>query len=891
MAIIRKKIENLKPGKEYLLTVRAKNPDVNLKSGFSDSIRFVVPQDETIPNSISNLQLKANFEKVMFIFDFSNDKDVAHYQYELYNSNSATPPYLVSSGYNPANVFTISVNNSYMTDSATPTFYDTLISKSYWGRVRTVDTTGNIGPWTSLIQTDQNTPLITEQYINSLTASKITAGTIGAHTITLNGVSSILKSSNYSVGTTGWKISGDGDAEFATAIIRGTIDIGTSPYKFKVLNTGNVEIGNTGGTRLFIGNDGAINIGTALGNGPFRVSSSGQVTIGTSPNLFRVNVDGSVEIGNTGSTRLFINNDGAINIGTSLGSGQFVVQSSGQVDIGGNDSTSFHIDNTGEIWAGANSSSKATAPFRLSNDGSIDIGGNDSTSLHILSNGDTFTGSAKRATAYGSSSISHSSIGSLSGSTITVNTTVAHDYIVNDRITTSLISSTPVNQLNVIDTTVISATSTSYVIANPLYKTITAVTFSTPAVGKVQYQTSEPHRYRIGQLVTISGLAPSGYNGTFVITDLGVDNFNNIVKFSVANSLTSPVTDQDGNSLGLGFSRNITAVSPSTPAVGTVRYTTSVNHQFSVGQSVTISGLAPSGYNGTFTITNIAATNTFDVSNATVAAVTDAIGTAEGSFYVISPGQSRRIPPFNLTASTGAVRASFVVASDKVAGSANHLDISNVLNLTSNVALGNNTLYATSSYSSYDEGFNIRLNAAEGFLGRIDTTDSISIGANAVHGLGYWSNLPVVVENGIYGNEFHRRTSGTQILNTTNAQASWFDATHGGQLGKYSSAQRYKENISIISDEDLNPNKLLQLPVVQFKYRDGALMSNDIRAGKTLPGFIAEEVNDIYPIACDKGIDGAIEGWNANIIIPPMLKLIQDLYKKIEILENRLNSI
>lgn len=225
MAIIRKKLDNLKPGKQYILTVRTKDNDINTVANLAESIRFTVPQDSTIPDTITNLQLYASFEKVMFVFNFSADPDISRYEYELYsdpNIEVATPP-LASKGFNAANVFTVAVPNSYTEDSGGN--FNT-IAKSYWGRIRGIDTTGNAGPWTVLVKTDDDTPLIDSQYIDNLTASKITAGTIGAHTIQLNGANSILRSSNYEAGTAGWIIKGDGSAEFRNVNIGGnsTID-------------------------------------------------------------------------------------------------------------------------------------------------------------------------------------------------------------------------------------------------------------------------------------------------------------------------------------------------------------------------------------------------------------------------------------------------------------------------------------------------------------------------------------------------------------------------------------------------------------------------------------------------------------------------------------------
>ena len=261
MAIIKKKIENLKPGRDYLISVRTKNPDLNVYSESSNSILVSIPKDTTIPDAISSLSLYASFQNVMFVFNFSNDLDIDKYEYELYNNGAGTGT-PTSAGFNTANVFTVAVPNS--TDT---------VAKSYWGRVRSVDTTGNLGPWTSLIQTDQSTPLIDNQYISNLTASKITAGTIGAQTITLAGVNSILKSNNYAAanttfGGTGWKISGDGKAVFNDASIRSSLDIGedqgtSDATSFHVDSNGNMWSGSNS---------------TSFSVAPFRVTNTGGIT-------------------------------------------------------------------------------------------------------------------------------------------------------------------------------------------------------------------------------------------------------------------------------------------------------------------------------------------------------------------------------------------------------------------------------------------------------------------------------------------------------------------------------------------------------------------------------------------------------------------------------------
>lgn len=170
----------------------------------------------------------------MYSFTAVNDIDLDYYEYQLYdNSTGAGSP--IKTGRAKANVFTVAVTNS--SDSVITT---------YSGRVRTVSTSGAQSSWSSIVASG-NTPLIESQYINSLTANKITAGKIGAHTIELEGATSIIKSSlfngtlsgsgTYTGATRGWLINGTGNLYSTTGKI-GPVNIastnmnsqGSSPY-------------------------------------------------------------------------------------------------------------------------------------------------------------------------------------------------------------------------------------------------------------------------------------------------------------------------------------------------------------------------------------------------------------------------------------------------------------------------------------------------------------------------------------------------------------------------------------------------------------------------------------------------------------------------------------
>jgi hypothetical protein len=111
--------------------------------------------------------------------------------------------------------------------------------------------------------------------------------------------------------------------------------------------------------------------------------------------------------------------------------------------------------------------------------------------------------------------------------------------------------------------------------------------------------------------------------------------------------------------------------------------------------------------------------------------------------------------------------------------------------------------------------------------------------------------------------------------------------TDGRTRRSTASSQRYKENIvGLRTVAHLDPNKLLTLPVRAFSYKTDYLDAADDRAGLLLPGFVAEEVAEIYPIAADKD-KGIIESWNDRIIVPGMLALIQDLHARVETLEKK----
>lgn len=104
-----------------------------------------------------------------------------------------------------------------------------------------------------------------------------------------------------------------------------------------------------------------------------------------------------------------------------------------------------------------------------------------------------------------------------------------------------------------------------------------------------------------------------------------------------------------------------------------------------------------------------------------------------------------------------------------------------------------------------------------------------------------------------------------------------------GLLYRYtSSSMRYKEEITQKLDDELNPERLYDLGVYQYKYRDGYISEHDQRYGKLHIGLLAEDVKHKYPIAVNYNDDGQAEDWSERYIIPAMLKLIQNQNKEIQ---------
>jgi len=106
--------------------------------------------------------------------------------------------------------------------------------------------------------------------------------------------------------------------------------------------------------------------------------------------------------------------------------------------------------------------------------------------------------------------------------------------------------------------------------------------------------TNVAHGLVTGNQIVMSGITPSAYNGTFIITVLNATQFTYVMS-------STPATNSTSN----GTAYAITSITN----VGTgALVTTAADHNLYTGNVIVVTGATPSAYNGTYTITKQSAT-------------------------------------------------------------------------------------------------------------------------------------------------------------------------------------------------------------------------------------------------------------------------------------------
>ena len=346
-----------------------------------------------------------------------------------------------------------------------------------------------------------------------------------------------------------------------------TADSGTTPG----LAISAVIANTAGSFTLTKGGD-----GTLLLNAPFANSYSGNQTVTTLVNT------GTLLLGDTGGPA--INGSSSLIVGDGLGG-----QGANKVDV-------VRVLNQPQTITVANGTTGGT--FTLS-----------------------FNNQTTSAINFGADVIPATTGASESGTTVTITTSTPNGFVVGQTVTiagltpagyngtytiASVSSSTSFTYFNA--TTGLTPTTTAgTVILNAGTAFIPATTGATESGNVVSITTAAPHGFIVGQSVTIAGLTPAGYNGTFTVAS--VPTTTTFTYVDTNSGLTATTTT--GTAVLATGVVPIPSAFPATETGNVVTITTLAPHGFVVGQNVTIAGLTPAGYNGTFTITSVPTTTTF----------------------------------------------------------------------------------------------------------------------------------------------------------------------------------------------------------------------------------------------------------------------------------------
>lgn len=190
--------------------------------------------------------------------------------------------------------------------------------------------------------------------------------------------------------------------------------------------------------------------------------------------------------------------------------------------------------------------------------------------------------------------------------------------------------------------------------------------------------------------------------------------------------------------------------------------------------------------------------------------------------------------------------------------------------------LGSNSVLSSQSLILTDSSGN-RTNIRPGFIQignyEVVTEDQLS---------GYYTDDSTIYANRVY------IENASNISGDPNARLA---TSSPHQIGYASgSSRKFKHDIKPVENVELDPTKLYDIEVVQFKYNEDYLDTSDQRYNVDCIGFIAEQVNEVYPIAADCET-GEPRNWEMRYMIPPMLALIQEQKKEIDELREKIDTI
>ena len=270
------------------------------------------------------------------------------------------------------------------------------------------------------------------------------------------------------------------------------------------------------------------------------------------------------------------------------------------------------------------------------------------------------------------------------GGTATITTTAPHGFPNGQLVVVS--DTGPLGYKGTYTATVTDATHFTYPLtSNPgAYPQVATVAAATWVAGVAAIATSAPHDLSTGQRVSVSNVSPSGWNGTYVVTVIDATNFS----YSLASNPGSHVS-------GGQVSAPLSTVNSASWSGGIVTMTTAAAHNLRSDQNVTVSGILPNGYNGTYRITVTDATHfTYPLTNP----ATDPGGYASGGLVAISgiTSTATAATSTNITATSWSTAGTVTVTT----AAAHNLSIGQTVYISGVTPAGYDGVYAVASVPS-----------------------------------------------------------------------------------------------------------------------------------------------------------------------------------------------
>ncbi|HJO96311.1 MAG TPA: hypothetical protein QF753_23195, partial [Victivallales bacterium] len=258
------------------------------------------------------------------------------------------------------------------------------------------------------VDVQANTITANEIFAGTITATEIESATITGdelNSITIN-ASRYIQSPDFVSGSAGWKIEGDGNAEFSEVTVRGVVYAntgrmgGTNGWTIasnviqSIPSAANAVHLNSGGGSIPYLRMGAKTAFDNANTGVWLDPTNGLV-LGSGTTGAWIKPDGKFYLGGASGalqwdgSNLLIDGGGTFTGALSAATGTFAgalsaatgtfsgtltssVVVSGSIDIGGTDSTSWHVDSDGNMWWGS-SSTYSGASIKISNQGSVTL--------------------------------------------------------------------------------------------------------------------------------------------------------------------------------------------------------------------------------------------------------------------------------------------------------------------------------------------------------------------------------------------------------------------------------------------------------------------------------------------------------------------------------------